>query len=86
MCQLNMLSTQENALVERQQRRDKQRNNQQLMQMISTSLASMAAAWATGNKTASAVFRPGQEPTVEGLNKEQEEAMQEAPKRLRHGS
>ena len=43
MCRSNMLSMQENAPAERQQRRDKQEANQQLMQMIGTSLASMAA-------------------------------------------
>ena len=94
MRRLNMLSTHENALVERQQRRDKQRaSSQQLMKMIVTSLASMAAAWAAGNKAASAVFRPGQEPIVKELDKEQEEALQEAaaaaaaaPKRLRRSN
>ena len=59
MCRLNSLSMQENAEAERQQRREEQRANWELMQMIGTILASTAAAWASGNKTASAVFRPG---------------------------
>ena len=45
--------------------------------MIGTSLASMEAAWATGDKAASTVFRPAQEPVVKGLNEEQEEEPQE---------
>ena len=68
MCQLNLLSMQENAEAERQQKREEQRANQELMQMIGTSSASMAAAWASGNKRAnSAVFRPGQQLVVNGL-------------------
>ena len=74
---LNSLSTQENAEVERQQRREEKRVNREPMQMIDTSSASMAAARASRNKTVSAVFRPGQQPTVEGLCKEQVEAPQE---------
>ena len=86
MCRLDVLSMQENVEAERQQRREEQRANRQLMQMIGTSLASMAAAWATGNKAASAAFRPGQGPTVKGLSAEQEEAPQEVQKRLCHSS
>ena len=78
MCRLNLLSMQENAEAERQQRREEQRANHKLMQMIGTNLASMAAAQASGNKRASVVFvRPWQQPVIKGLSKEQEEALEE---------
>ena len=38
----------------------------------------MAAAWVSGNTRASAVFRPGQQAVVEGLQGEQVEAVEEA--------
>ena len=43
MCRFNLLSMQENADAERGQRREEQRADCKLMQMIGTSLASMAA-------------------------------------------
>ena len=79
MCRLNFLCMQQDAEAERQQQREDQRANQELMQMFGASLASMAAAWARDNTTASAVFRSGQQqPVVKALCEEQEEeALQE---------
>ena len=88
MCRLNLLSMQESAEAERQQRKEEgQRASCKLMQMRGTSLASTASAWVAGNKEASAVFRPGQQPAVEGLHGEQEEALEEeAPRHLCHST
>ena len=77
MCRLNSLSMQENSGAERKQRRKEQRASHKIMQMNGTGLASMVAAWATGNKAASAVFRPGQQSVIKELNEEQEEALEE---------
>ena len=76
---LILLSMQENAEADEQQGREEQQANCMLMQIIGTSLASMAAAWASGNKTASAVSRPGQQqpPAVRGLCKEHKEVLLE---------
>ena len=64
MHHLNSLSMQENAEAKRQQRREEQQANFKLVWMICTSLVPMAAAWDPRNKTASAVFRPGQQSVV----------------------
>ena len=81
VCGSNLLSVRQNAQAQRQQRRVEQRANCKLMQMISTSLSSMVAALATGDKAANAVIRLGQQqPAVKGLQEEQVKALQEEDK------
>ena len=45
--------------------------------MMGTSLASMTAAQASGDKAVGAVFKPAQAPIVKGPHEEQVEALQE---------
>jgi hypothetical protein len=71
---LNILSMQQSAEQDRQERRAQERASQQMtqqmMQMLGASLGSLATAWASGNTGASAVFRPGQQPVLEGVQEQ----------------
>jgi hypothetical protein len=57
---------------EQAKREAQERANEQMMQMIASSVASLSSAWAAGNTGASAVFRPAQQPVLEGMEQKKQ--------------
>jgi hypothetical protein len=68
---------QQSAEQDRQERRAQERATQQMMLTLGASLGSLAAAWASGNTKASAVFRPGEQPVLEGVQEQEEQVLED---------
>jgi hypothetical protein len=58
-----------------------------MMLTLGASLGSLAAAWAAGNTKASAVFRPGEQPVLEGVQgvQEREQVLEDEEDELEEG-